>query len=80
MKEVIEAPFSRVSRKIVARSGEEYLLLTADEVYAFAAERDLVWIITARKRYLATQPLKVIQENLKTRRSAGSHRSALGKY
>jgi two-component system, LytTR family, response regulator len=77
MNEVIEAPFSRVSRKIVARSGEEYLLLNADEVYAFAAEGDLVWIITARKRYLATQPLKVIQEKLQNTAFRRIHRSAL---
>lgn len=77
MNEVIEAPLSRVSRKIVARSGEEYLLLNADEVYAFAAEGDLVWIITARKRYLATQPLKVIQEKLQNTSFRRIHRGAL---
>ena len=77
MNEAIEGPASRITRKIVARSGEEYLLLNADEVYAFAAEGDLVWIITARKRYLATQPLKVIQEKLQNSMFRRIHRNAL---
>lgn len=77
MNEVLDSPASRISRKIVARSGEEYLLLNADEVYAFSAEGDLVWIVTARKRYLATQPLKVIQEKLQNSTFRRIHRNAL---
>ena len=70
-------PAARVMKKIVARSGEEYLLLNADEVYAFTADGDLVWIITARKRYLATQPLKVIEEKLQNTAFRRIHRNAL---
>jgi DNA-binding LytR/AlgR family response regulator len=77
MSEVAESPLARISRKIVARSGEEYLLLNADEVYAFAAEGDLVWIITAKKRYLATQPLKTIQAKLQNSTFRRIHRNAL---
>jgi DNA-binding LytR/AlgR family response regulator len=77
MSEVAESSLARISRKIVARSGEEYLLLNADEVYAFAAEGDLVWIITAKKRYLATQPLKTIQEKLQNSTFRRIHRNAL---
>lgn len=77
MNEVAEAPLGRISRKIVARSGEEYLLLNADEVYAFAAEGDLVWIVTARKRYLATQPLKALQAKLQNTSFRRIHRNAL---
>jgi two-component system LytT family response regulator len=52
------------SRKVVGRNGEEYILLDADEVLAFQAERELVWIITARQRLLATQTLRVLEERL----------------
>lgn len=51
-------------RKIVGKVGEEYFLLDAAEILAFRAEGDLVWIITARKKYLATQPLKLIEQRL----------------
>lgn len=64
-------------RRIVARSGEEYLLLNASEVLAFEAEGDMVWIITARKRYLATQSLKVIQDKLRNTSFRRVHRRAL---
>ena len=45
-----EPPASPTGRKIVARSGADYLLLDTDEVLAFQAERELVWIITAKQR------------------------------
>jgi DNA-binding LytR/AlgR family response regulator len=77
INEAIEFPAAPLSRKIVARSGEEYLLLKSDEVYAFTAEGDLVWIITARKRYLATQPLKILQDKLRNTAFRRIHRSAL---
>jgi DNA-binding LytR/AlgR family response regulator len=52
------------SRKIVGRSGGDYILLDADEVLAFQAERELVWIVTAKQRLLATQSLRAIEERL----------------
>lgn len=64
-------------RKIVARAGEEYLLLGTDEVLAFEADGELVWIVTGKKRYLATQPLKVIQEKLRDTSFRRIHRNAL---
>jgi two-component system LytT family response regulator len=77
MNEVGGTPAARMMKKIVARSGEEYLLLNADEVYAFAADGDLVWILTAKKRYLATQSLKVIEERLQNTAFRRIHRNAL---
>jgi DNA-binding LytR/AlgR family response regulator len=70
-------PAGAMVRKIVARSGDEYLLLSAAEVFAFQAEGDLVWIITAKKRYLATLPLKSIQEKLRGTSFRRIHRKAL---
>jgi two-component system LytT family response regulator len=74
---IAESPTGRTVRKIVARSGDEYLLLNAEEVFAFEADGDLVWIITAKKRYLATQSLKVIQEKLQNTSFRRIHRKAL---
>lgn len=76
-QEIAESPHSRPVRKIVARSGDEYLLLNADEVFAFEADGDLVWIITAKTRYLATQSLKVIQNKLQNTSFRRIHRKAL---
>lgn len=67
----------RAVRRIVARSGDEYLLLNASEVLAFEADNDLVWIITAKKRYIATQSLRVIQEKLRNTNFRRIHRKAL---
>ncbi len=77
IQEIAESPQVRPARRIVARSGDEYLLLNAEEVFAFQAEGDLVWIITAKKRYLATQSLKGIQEKLKNTSFRRIHRKAL---
>lgn len=41
--------FSPPVRRIVARSGSEYLLLSTDEVLAFQAEGDVVWILTFKR-------------------------------
>ena len=49
-------------KKIVRKAGAEYFLLDANEIFAFHAEGDIVWIATARKRYQATQTLKVLEE------------------
>ena len=65
------------TKRIVGRVGEEYFLLSADEIYAFQAEGDLVWIATAKRRYLATQTLKVLQERMKNTSLRRIHRNAL---
>jgi DNA-binding LytR/AlgR family response regulator len=77
LQEIAETAHSRPTRRIVAKSGDEYLLLNAEEVFAFEAEADLVWIITAKKRYLATQTLKVLQEKLRNTSFRRIHRNAL---
>lgn len=71
-----EQPSTR-PRKVIGRAGEEYFLLSADEVLAFQSEGDLVWIVTAKRRYLATQTLKSIQEKLEQSGFQRIHRNAL---
>jgi len=69
-----EAP---LSRKIVGKVGEEYFLLSADEICAFQADGDLVWIVTAKRKYLATQTLKLIEQRLQNTSFRRIHRNAL---
>jgi two-component system LytT family response regulator len=54
----VQPPNPTRSKKVVGRSGEEYFLLDLDDVLAFQAERELVWIITSKQRLLATQSLR----------------------
>jgi len=70
------APAS-ASRKIVGRHGEEYFLLDADEILAFQADGELVWIVTAKQRLLATQTLRGIEERLEEPQFQRVHRNAI---
>lgn len=70
------APQAR-SRKIVGRSGPDYVLLDPAEVLAFQAERELVWIVTARQRLLATQSLRAIEERTDDLEFQRVHRNAI---
>ena len=65
------------SRKVVGRSGSDYILLNADEVLAFQAERELVWIVTARQRLLATLPLRALESRLGEPQFQRVHRNAI---
>ena len=65
------------AKKIVGRLGSEYFLLSADEIHALQAEGELVWIITAKRKYLATQTLKALQERLANTSFRRIHRNAL---
>jgi DNA-binding LytR/AlgR family response regulator len=73
---VFQHPAKTVQR-IVAKSGYEFLLLATDEVFAFQADGDVVWIITARQRLQATETLREIQEKLKGTSFKRIHRKAL---
>ncbi len=77
LQEIAEKPAVLQVRRIVGRVGEEYFLLSADEIYAFQADGEIVWIITAKKKYLATQTLKVLDQRLRNTSFRRIHRSAL---
>ncbi|HWC96423.1 MAG TPA: LytTR family DNA-binding domain-containing protein [Candidatus Sulfopaludibacter sp.] len=74
---VSEAGPAGARRKIVGRSGDEYILLDTEEILAFQAERELVWIVTAKQRLLATLSLRAIQERLGETQFQRVHRNAL---
>jgi two-component system, LytTR family, response regulator len=49
----VSTPFSPArSRRVVGRNGAEYFLLSMDEVLAFQAERELVWIIGSAQEFV----------------------------
>jgi two-component system LytT family response regulator len=64
-------------RKIVGRLGDEYFLLSPSDVLAFQADGELVWIVTAKQRYLATERLRTIQQKLAGSSFERVHRGAL---
>ncbi len=64
-------------RKIVGRTGADYILLDTDEILAFQAERELVWIVTAKQRLLATLSLRAIQKKLSETQFQRVHRNAI---
>ncbi|MCU1339365.1 MAG: Response regulator receiver protein, partial [Bryobacterales bacterium] len=70
-------PNSLNGRKIVGRNGGEYFLLDPDEILAFQAEGELVWMVTAKQRLLATQTLRVIEDRLKGQQFERVHRNAI---
>lgn len=65
------------NKKVVGRLGEEYIFLEADDVLAFQAERELVWIVTSKQRLLATQSLRLIEERLTGPQFQRVHRNAI---
>src|SRR5580704_3089747 len=77
LQEISDAPSSAFTRRIVGKVGEEYFLLSAAEIYAFQAEGDLVWIVTAKRKFLATQTLKELELRLKNSNFRRIHRNAL---
>ena len=70
-------PTAAKPRGLPGRNGDDYYLLDPGEILAFCAERELVWIITARQKYLAGQSLRTIQDRVDERQFRRVHRNAL---
>ena len=64
-------------RKVVGRIGQEYFLLDLSDVLAFQADGEIVWIITAKNRFSATQTLRSIQDKVPQDQFQRVHRSAI---
>lgn len=76
LQEMVD-PSDLRSTKIVGKRDQEFFLLSTDEILAFQAEGDIVWIITARKKYIAGLTLKAIEERLFISGFRRIHRNAL---
>jgi two-component system LytT family response regulator len=77
LSEGVDPPGTPRGRKVVGRTGTEYYLLDLDDVLAFQAEREIVWILTARQRYMATQTLRNMDLRLRGSVFQRVHRNAL---
>jgi two-component system LytT family response regulator len=64
-------------RKLVGRAGREYYLLDADEVLALQAEGELVWIVTPKRRFMASQTLRALETGLQSFSFQRVHRNAI---
>ena len=69
-------PQSRI-QKIVGRHANDYYLLDLENVLAFQSDGDLTWILTAKRKYQATQNLKSFEERFGTGIFRRIHRNAL---
>jgi DNA-binding LytR/AlgR family response regulator len=77
LQTILDVPATNKSRKIVGRKDREFYLLRPEEILAFQAEADIVWIVTARERYEAEVTLKELEENLLHSGFQRIHRGAL---
>jgi DNA-binding LytR/AlgR family response regulator len=64
-------------RKLVGRAGREYYLLDTDEVLALQAEGELVWIVTPKRRFMASQTLRALETSLQSFSFQRVHRNAI---
>ncbi|HVO97393.1 MAG TPA: LytTR family DNA-binding domain-containing protein [Bryobacteraceae bacterium] len=64
-------------RKLVGRIGRDYFLLNLDEILALQAEGELVWIVTEKRRYLASQSLRIMENSLPAPLFQRVHRGAI---
>jgi len=74
---VAESSIGTTPGKIVGRVGDEYFLLDAADVLAFLAEDDDVWVVTAKRRYLATHSLRAMEERTRPLPFERVHRNAI---
>jgi two-component system LytT family response regulator len=70
-------PVNSARRKLVGRAGREYYLLDAEEVLALQAEGELVWIVTPKRRFMASQTLRALETSLQSFSFQRVHRNAI---
>jgi len=70
-------PHGSRGRRIVGKNGSEFFLLDPNDVLAFQAEGELVWIITAKQRFLAAQSLRTMESRLEKSQFQRVHRNAV---
>ena len=64
-------------KKLIGKLDGEYFLLNAGDILAFQADGSVVWIITRKMKYFATQTLTVLEERLTNANFRRIHRNAL---
>jgi DNA-binding LytR/AlgR family response regulator len=64
-------------RKIAGKLGEQTFLLDLDEIVAFQADAEVVYILTGKGRYFAESSLRVLEARLPSPRFRRVHRKTL---
>jgi two-component system, LytTR family, response regulator len=77
LEDQVAPPNSQRQRRIVGKLGDEHYILSLDDVLAFQAEGELVWIVSAKRKLLATQSLRAIDERLQNSCFQRVHRNAI---
>jgi two-component system LytT family response regulator len=77
LQEIADPPGEPRTKRIVGCVDEDFFLLNANEILAFQAEGDVVWIVTAKRKYKAAQTLKVLEERLRSTNFRRIHRNAM---
>ena len=77
LAKTLEAAAPAGRRRVVGKKGDEFFLLDLDEVLAFRAEGELVWIITKQKRYLASHTLQELTNRFEGTQFRRIHRGTL---
>jgi two-component system LytT family response regulator len=77
LQEIAESIGGPRTKRIVGRTGEEFFLLSTEEIYAFQAQGVVVWIVTAKQKYESTQTLKALEERLRNTNFRRIHRNAM---
>jgi DNA-binding LytR/AlgR family response regulator len=77
LQEIPERPSAAPPKRIVGKAGDEYFILNAEEILGFHADGDLVWIISGKRKFLALQTLKVLEQRLQNTSFRRIHRNAL---
>ena len=63
--------------KVVACHGRDFLLIDLEQVYAFRASGEVIWIVTQDRRYRATQTLTALAKRLAGTQFLRVHRNVL---
>jgi len=74
---VAATPRQAATRKLIGRLGRDYFLLDTEDVLALQAEGELVWIVTPKRRLLATQTLGALEATLPLASFRRVHRNAI---
>jgi DNA-binding LytR/AlgR family response regulator len=74
---VADTPGSLTPRKLVGRIGRDYFLLDLSEVLVLQAEREVVWIVTSKSRFLYPQTLHTFETTILEPSFQRVHRNAI---
>jgi DNA-binding LytR/AlgR family response regulator len=73
----LKTPEAPVPKRIVGKLGDKSYVLALDDIIAFQADAEVVYIVTANARYFADSPLRILEQRLPVPRFRRVHRKTL---